>query len=762
MSEENSGRRLLVRGIVQGVGFRPFVYSLAERLDLKGWVRNSSRGLEIEVNGPAAEIAEFELAIRQNPPPLSHIDTIESEIIPGNGYSSFQILDSEPQPGEFLPVSPDVAICPDCQQELFDPANRRYRYPFINCTNCGPRFTIIKEIPYDRPNTTMAGFSLCPDCAAEYADPADRRFHAQPTACAVCGPQIWLEENGKTTTHREDAIRSSRLILKNGGILAIKGLGGFHLACDAFNSLAVAELRRRKQRSEKPFALMAFSLDQVEPYCLVQPEERELLLDRSRPVVLLARKHAAMPASELAPGQKTLGVMLAYTPLHLLLMEPEPGFPEMLVMTSGNLSEEPIAYLDTDARSRLSGLADAFLMHDRPIHTRLDDSVTRLAGGAPMLIRRSRGYAPHPIRLAQDQPPTLGGGAELKNTFCLTRDRYAFVSHHIGDMENYETLQAFETGLEHYQRLFKIDPVLLACDMHPDYLASRYLREHAQENKLPLIEVQHHHAHMAACLAENGWTDEEDVIGLSFDGTGYGVDGAVWGSEVLLGGYAHFERLYHLKYLPLPGGDAAARHPARMALAALWALGMDWDPELAPVRDICEADRTVLKIQLERSINTPLTSSMGRLFDVAASLAGVRQIVNYEGQAAMEFEALVDPAETEAYAFPVESGLIDPAPALESIMSDWLRGETQPVISARFHNGLVQLCLQVCSEIRNLHGVKTVALSGGVWQNKTLLEGTLRGLKNAGFNVLIHHQLPPNDGCISLGQALVAAHQIKL
>lgn len=755
-----SGRQFLVRGIVQGVGFRPFVFNLASRLGIAGWVRNSSAGVEIQAEGPRQAIQAFETELRSNPPPLSRIDEFTANPLAISGYTSFIIMESQPQPGEFLPVSPDVSICPDCRRELFDPGDRRYRYPFINCTNCGPRFTIIQNIPYDRPNTTMSGFPLCARCAHEYQDPSDRRFHAQPIACPVCGPSIWLEIGGACQSTGEEALQAARRLIQDGGILAVKGLGGFHLACDASNSGALAELRQRKRRSEKPFALMAFDMEAVEKACLVKPAERLILENRASPVVLLEEKPGSGVAVGIAPGQKTLGVMLAYTPLHLLLLEPAPGFPELLVMTSGNISEEPIAYDDEDARRRLPDLADALLMHNRPIHTRLDDSVQRFAGGAPIYLRRSRGFAPDPLLLAEEVPPALAGGAELKNTFCLTRDRYAFVSHHIGDMENYETLQAFEASLEHYQRLFKIDPELLACDLHPDYLASRVLREKSVRQGLPLVEVQHHHAHLAACLAENRVDSKQEAIGLTFDGTGYGRDGAVWGGEVLYGGYAKFDRLFQLKYLPLPGGDAATRRPARMALAALWAFSLDWDSSLEPVKALCEEERTTLKVQLESRINTPQTSSMGRLFDIAASLAGVRQVVSYEGQAAMEFEALADPDEEGLYSISIDGNLIDPAPVISALLTDWYAGVPAGILSARFHNGLAFLCLQVCQSARSQAGSSTVALSGGVWQNHTLLEKTLSLLHADGFTVLTHRILPPNDGCISLGQVMVAVHQM--
>jgi hydrogenase maturation protein HypF len=756
MAEPLVGMEILIRGIVQGVGFRPFVYGLADRYHLTGWVCNSSRGVEIEVNGPEEAVRSFAAALKDEAPPLSRIDSFQTHPVPINGYAQFEIRESLPQPGEFIPISPDVSTCPDCERELFDPSNRRYRYPFINCTNCGPRFTIIREIPYDRPNTTMSGYPLCPECREEYGNPLDRRFHAQPVACPKSGPQVWFEVNGEILTHREDAVQSARQALKAGKILAVKGLGGFHLACDATNPQSVAELRRRKQRVEKPFALMAWDVETVRRYCWVADDDAALLISRQRPIVLLDRLEKAGIAPEVAPGQNSLGVMLPYTPLHLLLLEPAPGFPDLLVMTSGNLSEEPIAYLDDDARQRLAPLADAFLLHDRPIHMRVDDSVTRVLAGKPVFLRRSRGYAPDPLRLPFELPPTLGAGAELKNSFCLTRQGYAFVSHHIGDLENYETLQSFEQGIRHFEKLFRIHPEIIACDLHPDYLATRYAQERAASEPLPLVEVQHHHAHLAACLADNGWATSEPAIGLTFDGTGFGTDGTIWGGEVLVGGYAGFERRFHLAPLPLPGGDQAVRKPARMALAALWKSGIDWDPELPPVRALCEEDRTILRTQLEKAINTPLTSSMGRLFDAVSALAGVRQKVNYEGQAAMELEAQADPSETGWYEFKISAAEINPQPLLEAVIADWMAGLPVCRISARFHNSLVRLAGVVCEQVRSETGIQTVALAGGVWQNRYLTEHTIPYLRGRGFDVLVHRQLPANDGSICLGQALIA------
>lgn len=754
-----AGLKVWVSGIVQGVGFRPFIFNLAESLGLKGWVKNTSSGVEIEVNGSAEALAGFVDSIRSDAPPLARIDVLRSEPIQAREYETFEIQESRSEEGAYIPVSPDVAICDDCRRELFDPGDRRFRYPFINCTNCGPRFSIVCDIPYDRPNTTMRHFSLCPDCEAEYENPHDRRFHAQPVACPVCGPQLWFEAKGEKIAEADEALREAREWLKNGKILAVKGLGGFHLACDASNAEAVAALRRRKKRSDKPFALMAFDVDSVRRHCFMSPQEAGLLTSRQAPIVLLNRRPGSTIAGEAAPGQKTLGFMLPYTPMHLLLLEPEEGFPDALVMTSGNLSEEPVAYQDDEGIRRLSDLADAFLLHNRPIHMRVDDSVVRSALSQPYPIRRARGFAPDPLALPLSAPPLLATGAELKNTFCLARDRYAFLSHHIGDMENYETLRSFEEGITHYERLFRVTPQWIACDLHPNYLATRYAHQHDNraENQLPVIAVQHHHAHLAACLADNGWGSGEPVIGLTFDGTGYGTDGAIWGGEVLVGEYRGYQRRYHLTYVPLPGGDLAVRKTSRMALAHLWSAGIEWDPALPPVEDLCAEDRTILKTQLERKINTPLTSSMGRLFDAAAALIGVRQRATYEGQAAIELENAADPNEQGYYRFEIRGDLIDPAPLWQALIGDLLQGTGIPILAARFHNSVAHLVLELCAAVREESGLKTAALSGGVWQNCYLLKKSTQMLEHEGFNVLLHRQVPPNDGCIALGQAAVAA-----
>ncbi|NIS83088.1 MAG: carbamoyltransferase HypF [Anaerolineales bacterium] len=757
---ETRGARIHVQGIVQGVGFRPFVYGLAHRLSVTGWVRNTSAGVDIEIDGTPEALSAFVEALQHEVPPLARIDEIGVEDREPEGFSTFEIVHSETIDLAFQPISPDVSLCADCFREVLDPSDRRFRYPFINCTNCGPRFTIIRDIPYDRPNTTMVTFAMCPDCAEEYNDPLDRRFHAQPVACPICGPHLWLEAQGERLADKEDALHAARDRLINGEIVAIKGLGGFHLACDATNAEAVRVLRRRKLRVDKPFALMMPDLETVETHCFVDDFERTLLASRERPIVILNRRPDSNIAVEVAPHQDTLGVMLPYTPLHVLLMERTEAFPSALVMTSGNLSEEPIATANMDARERLEDLADSFLMHDRDIYTRNDDSVVRAFEVEIYPLRRARGYAPFPVRLGWKSPCLLAVGGELKNTFCLTRERYAFLSHHIGDMENYETLQAFEDGVRHYERLFRVQPEALAFDLHPDYMATRFALQRADMEGWPAVGVQHHHAHIAACMAEHGLTDEQPVIGVSFDGTGYGEDGAIWGGEFLLANYTNYRREFHLAYVPMPGGDAAVREPWRLALAWLAQAGIAWEDDLPPIQTSTREARETLRRMLQAGLNTPLTSSMGRLFDAVSSLAGVRQEVNYEAQAAVELEAKVEVGEEYAYEFSVLEGLVDPLPVVQSVVADIRSGVPTGRIAARFHNSVAAMVVHVSKRIRAMQGLAQVVLSGGVWQNMVLLDRTVPLLRKAGFEVFLHRQVPANDGGLALGQAAIAAHRL--
>ncbi len=780
------GARIHIQGIVQGVGFRPFVYSLANRLALTGWVRNTSAGVDIEVDGTPEALQVFLQALRAEAPALARIDALQVEWGAPNGFTTFEIVHSQAMAAAFQPISPDVSICEDCLRELFDPNDRRYRYPFINCTNCGPRFTIITDIPYDRPNTTMAPFEMCEACAVEYQNPLDRRFHAQPVACPRCGPQVWLEigAEGRVVARRDEAIQQGRRLLKEGRILAVKGLGGFHLACDATNPQAVQELRRRKLRVDKPFALMMADAATVEQHCWLSPAERALLERRERPIVILRRKPDSPVALDIAPGQNTMGVMLPYTPLHYLLFA-DPRQSRMafdmppLVMTSGNISEEPICTDNDEARHQLAGLADAFLMHDRQIHTRCDDSVARMfpATFSEMtrgrrstlyLLRRSRGFAPDPILLPLDAPPLLATGAELKNTFCAAREGYAFLSHHIGDMENYETLRSFEESVSHFERLFRIQPQAIAYDLHPDYLATKYALERAEREALPAVGVQHHHAHIAACMADNGLSGEKPVIGVAFDGTGYGNDGAIWGGEFLIADYQTYQRAAHLAYVPLAGGDQATREPWRMALSWLSMAGLPWDEDLPPVRYAfgLAAEHSLqpletLRWQIEKRVNAPLTSSMGRLFDAIAALCGVRQAVNYEAQAAIELEALAEGREPAYYTFEVRDGVIEARSVLQQVIEDLRAGAPVSVIAARFHGGVAQMTAEVCRRLRSESGIDEVALSGGVWQNAFLLAQTVGLLQQDRFTIYLHRQTPPNDGGLSLGQAMVAITRLK-
>jgi hydrogenase maturation protein HypF len=761
MTGKRTGRQITIRGIVQGVGFRPKVFSYAQSNHLTGWVRNISSGVEIRISGAPSDIDAFVQALRDTPPPLARIDEFCSEECPAENFIDFQIISSQSEEGEFIPVSPDIALCDDCKRELFDPKDRRYLYPFINCTNCGPRFTIIRDIPYDRPKTTMAGFTMCPACRKEYEDPANRRFHAQPIACPVCGPQLSFEIKDKVVAIKDAALNLARQFLKNGKIVAVKGLGGYLLACDAYNVQAVEELRNRKHRTNKPFALMAADLKTVENHCHVSASERSLLISVQHPIVLLEKKVDCRIPEEIAPGQRTLGFMLPYTPHQELLMLKDEGFPDVLVMTSGNLSEEPIAYEDDDAHLRLDVLADGFFLHDRPIHIRVDDSVVRINRNQSYLVRRSRGYAPNPVLLPVEMGSVLATGTELKNTFCMTRDRYAFLSHHIGDMQNQETLNAFESGIEHFRKLFRIEPEIIACDLHPDYLASNYGRELSCKQNLPLVEVQHHHAHLASCLADNGWDSKEPVIGVIFDGTGYGSDGNIWGGEILIGGYASVERRFHLEYFPLPGGDAAIHHPTRSAIGLLWQNGLEWRTDLPITSFTSDQERSVLQAQLERSLNTPLTSSVGRLFDAASAILGICHEASFEGEPAILLEAVASDTEKGCYDWGMLETSIPTRPLLTAMLKDIQNKVPTPIIASRFHNSIIQLVKDVCTTIEKQTGIRTIVLSGGVWQNMYLLSRILPLLETSGFRVLIHHQVPTNDGGVSLGQAVVAGQKKK-
>ena len=744
--------QIVVEGIVQGVGFRPFIYQLAERFGLDGCVCNDTRGVTIEVEGREKVLRRFVAAIRREKPPLASIQSVDVLTIPVRGDSGFRILQSVLDETRRAQIAPDSFVCDDCLAELFDPSDRRYRYPFINCTNCGPRYTIVTGIPYDRPLTTMVDFPQCADCQAEYDDPASRRFHAQPNTCASCGPQLQLVAPDGSTGDSADPLGAAVRCLKAGQIVAIKGLGGYHLAVDAADRDAVAELRRRKQREERPFALMAKNLQVAAKLAAFGADEARLLQGVERPIVLLKKRSGHGLAENIAPGNRCFGVMLPYTPLHHLLMQ---HF-DALVMTSANLSDEPIAFEDDDARRRLAAVADAFLSHNRRIHTRTDDSIGRIMADRPMLLRRSRGFVPRGIAMPVENSAVLAVGAELKNTICLTRGDRAFLSQHIGDLKNLEVYDSFRKTISHLQELLAVEPQRVGHDLHPDYYSTRYALE---ESGLPAVAVQHHHAHLASCLAEQ--CIREPAIGVIFDGIGYGADGHIWGGEFLVGDLKEYQRLGHLKYQPMPGGDLATRQPWRMALSYLMGIFGEIPGDLQCFADLAEHDLRLVCQAMDRNINTPLTSSCGRLFDAVASIIGLRQIVSFEGQAAMELEMLADPSQSTAYPCPLshqdDQIICDPAQMLESIVKDHLSGVGADRLAGRFHLSLAIMIEEVCDQLRQQTGLKQVVLSGGVFQNCLLTEMVASRLEKSGLAVLTHSLVPPNDGGLALGQATVAA-----
>lgn len=755
------GLKLHIKGIVQGVGFRPFVYRLAVEKQLTGWINNTSAGVEIEINGSEEQISSFLQEFSRNLPPLAQVDTIEKESVSPKDYSSFQIVESQNIAGEFFPIPADSAICPDCMRELFDPHDRRFRYPFINCTNCGPRYSIIRSIPYDRPNTTMADFILCTDCQKEYDNPLDRRFHAQPVACPVCGPNLWSSTNG--TAHKEDkAIQVIRDLIANGKIAAIKGLGGFHLACDALNENAINNLRVRKHRFDKPFAVMVFDETIAKTFFEISSLESTELNSRVRPIVLLKPRSKHLLPKALTQGLDRIGVMLPYTPMHYLLLEPAPDMPPMWVMTSGNLSEEPIAITDESAMQKLSEVADAFLFHNREIHARIDDSVVFSAHNNIHIMRRSRGYAPNAVRLPFQADGIFAAGALLKNTFSIGRGEYSFMSPHIGDLENSETYNSYKLAFDQYQKLFSLSVKSVAVDLHPDYLSTRFAHQYAIEHNLQIIPIQHHHAHLAACMADNGIESNVDCIGICLDGTGLGTDGTIWGGEFLYGGYAQFNRMISLQPMPLPGGDAATHYPARIALSYLHACALSWDTALlAPVNEFSEEQLQAMRWQLENSVNVTTTTSMGRLFDAAASLSGVAQRASFEGQAAMLFEAAADLSEEGEYPIEISNQKVLITPILEALVQDVCEDLPASKISAKFHRTVTRMIVLACQQIRGITSTSICALSGGVWQNRILLELVIPALQKQNFTVLFHKNVPANDGGLSLGQLASAACQIN-
>jgi hydrogenase maturation protein HypF len=721
---------------------------------LTGRVRNNARGVLIDVEGDASNIEEFLRDLGTNPPPLSQIESIEcqNDLSPAD-YQDFLILESASEGEKVLAVSADFATCDDCLRELFDPRDRRYRYPFINCTNCGPRFTLIEDVPYDRKNTTMRHFTMCTACRSEYYNPTDRRFHAEPTACPACGPQLELRNRFFSKVGGiADVIKHTQELVSDGKIVAIKGIGGFHLACDGLSSKAVELLRARKFRHDKPFALMARSLDIIREFCEVSNAEKELLLSGPRPIVLLNRKTSLPIPAAVAPGVNTLGFMLPYAPVHHLLLE---NLDRPMVMTSANVSDEPICFHDDDAFNRLAEIADYFLVHDRKIHIRTDDSVVRVHEERPIVLRRSRGYAPVPIKTGFEfRRPILACGAELKNTFCLARGHDAFVSHHIGDLENCETLKSFADGIQHFQRLFAIEPEVIAYDLHPEYLSTKYAQslDHSQTK----IGVQHHHAHIASCMVDNFVGG--DVIGVAFDGLGFGLDGKFWGGEFLVANLETAERVAHLAYVPLPGGTKAIQEPWRMAAVyGHRAFGEDFHKLDLPLNGKLDLRQwKTLRSMITAGINSPESSSMGRLFDAVAGLLGLRYAVNYEGQAAIELESIAAESTSTWYEFAVEGNIINADGVIADLALDIIKGVPQPEISAKFHLAVAHMILSVAGRIAKDRKLNRIALSGGVFQNMFLLTKVCTLLRSAGFEVLTHRRVPPNDGGISLGQAAVA------
>ena len=752
-------RRIEVTGVVQGVGYRPFVHRLATRHGLSGWVRNVAGTVEIHVEGDASHVAEFETALRDEAPPVSRIEALCVAATPPLGTEGFHITESA-DAGGHRPVPADVALCARCEDELQDPRGPRYRHPFITCTDCGPRYTVIDELPYDRERTSMAAFPMCASCRIEYEGPLDRRYHAETIACNACGPRVWLSStDGITIREGDAAIRDAARLIVSGRIVAIRGVGGFHLACDATSNAAVRRLRRRKHRDAKPLAVMVATLANVREVAQVSRDESRLLSGPEHPIVLLPRRAGSGLASSVAPGLDWIGVMLPYTPLHHLLLE---AARRPLVMTSGNLSDEPIAIGNEEALERLADIADALLLHDREVLSRVDDSVVRFVNDAPFIIRRSRGYAPLPLRIPVASPKALVAvGPHLKNTFTLVRGDTAYVSPHIGDLENVESLIHFRATLERYRTLFRIDPRVVVRDLHPGYLSTRIAAELGLERQ---IAVQHHHAHVAAVMAEHGVT--ERVIGVALDGTGYGDDGQVWGAEVLVADLSGYERKAHLAYAPLPGGDAAAREPWRVAAGYL-----SLDPSAAPAfalafEGVSDEQRAIAERQIERRLNAPLASSMGRLFDAASAILGLRRRTSYEGQGAMELESLAGSRAAEPIELPVrdQTGIlaIDPLPMLVALGLERQRGKDVHELAAQFHESVITAVVDAVVRVAEAEEVRIVALGGGSFQNARLFARVRQRLAEYRLRVLVPRQLGPNDGAISYGQAAIASALLTL
>jgi hydrogenase maturation protein HypF len=749
-------RKIKVRGVVQGVGFRPLVYQLALQNNLRGHVFNTSGDVTIILEGLQRDLESFISRLQNSPPPQSRIESVDIKEQPVEGLQQFEIKESHFRENEYQLISPDIATCPLCISEIFNPSDRRYCYPFTNCTNCGPRFTIIEDMPYDRRNTTMRRFNMCAECRDEYDNPNDRRFHAQPDACPACGPMLQLVDSFGNTVAGDPLSRASDL-LRAGRIVAIKGLGGFLLACDATDDPVMARLRERKRRRFKPFAVMMASLGEIEGCCHVSESEKDLLISSQAPIVLLRRKPSSVISDQTAPNTLYLGVMLPYTPLHHLLLS---KVERPLVMTSGNISEEPIAGDNEEALQRLSGIADYFLIHNRDICSRYDDSVAMVVNNRTQLIRRARGFAPYPIRLQYNSAMVLACGAEVKNSFCITRENHAFLSQHIGDLENLETLEHFEDTIRIYKRVFHIEPEIIAYDMHPDYLSTRYALELVKRTGLRGIPVQHHHAHIVSCMADIGVT--EPVIGVAFDGTGFGEDGQLWGGEFLLAHYSGFQRAAHFEYMPLPGGKAAIEKPYRMALSYLLKVFGDeaFELDLPFLKAIAGEEILLINQQIERKTNTPLTSSCGRLFDAVSAILGIRGETDYEGQAAVELESIADINVDKTYPFEIMQGngpkIVSFDRMFRYLIDDLRHKVAAPIIAGRFHATIAEVIFSVCRMLVKENNINRVALSGGVFQNRLLLELTVKRLEAEGLTVLVHHNVPANDGGIALGQAVIA------
>ncbi len=774
-----SRKQIDVSGIVQGVGFRPFVWQLAHQLGLVGWVRNAADGVTIEVQGESNSVTIFLERLSSHAPPLALIHAIRTRDLPiSESMEEFNIRDSQFSATTSTPIPADIAPCAECLRELLDASDRRYRYPFINCTNCGPRFSIIEDLPYDRQATTMHAFQMCAACSREYEDPADRRFQAQPIACPVCGPSVWFvdsttvvdeyfEQPTANALKGEVAIREFVSAIRNGKIVAVKGIGGFHLVCDARSDESVQLLRARKGRVDKPFAIMVKNLEQCQTLADINPREEQILLSRQRPIVLLHKSTDcdSVISAGVAPSNDFIGIMLPYSPLHhLLLVDNQP-----LVMTSGNLANEPIVADNVEAKRRLANIADAFLLHNRSIHNLCDDSVVRCLGDQLLPIRRARGYAPIPIQFPASAVSVLAVGGELKSTFCITKGEYAYVSQHIGDMGNLETRKSLSENSKQLAQLLRANPTRIVADLHPSYVSTHWAQQHAEYMKAEFVQVQHHHAHLAALAAEHRWPREKPLLGFVFDGTGYGTDGAIWGGEVILMRGPTCERVAHLQYSPLPGGDASIRNPYRVALAQLLHYGIPWDERFPCVQACGEPERRLLKQQLERNVNCIQTSSFGRLFDAVASLIGIRHLVTYEAQAALELEAVATRCVpqhdqgTPGYQFEINEQAnmlqFDAKPVFSAICSDLLSNVPKPQIAASFHTAVVRLIVALSRLMVMKHDCHSIGLTGGVFQNVFLVERAMNALQHAGFHVLIHRIVPANDGGLALGQAWIATQE---